>query len=446
MKYENARDILPEELLKEVMAYAAGKLLYIPTSGKRRVWGEISGARGTIRARNGEIRRAFTAGESAEELGKRYFLTPETIRKIVYEKRERNTMELKEIFALYSENEPVETKTVFDMDEVEPWGESYFIRDMEVDFPEKKILLRIEEYFFATEARIAEQAKMIDVYSDAGYPSARILPNRYGETSRRVEFSGHPCLVFAEERLPFPTAREEEEDGRNPPVWYDDLLRHLGRIGKLRLPAKEPGYAILFDSFSAGNVAEDWICEYLFGDMEAKAKALSPVLRERLERIRSLFLENREKLKKLWDRLPTSFFHGYEGGLYLKEDGGLRGFRDFVDGGRDVCLSAFLNEILSMRICDGKGVPDREVFDPQEREKSLSLIRRDLSLIREEYAFTAEEIEAAPYLYRMMLFGRNYYYHGLFRTMDDPERLPALFDYIEEQMTSDEIGFRAVLA
>jgi hypothetical protein len=30
MKYENANDILPEELLKEIQKYAGGKLLYIP--------------------------------------------------------------------------------------------------------------------------------------------------------------------------------------------------------------------------------------------------------------------------------------------------------------------------------------------------------------------------------------------------------------------------------
>ena len=30
MKYENAKELLPEALLKEVQKYAGGKLLYIP--------------------------------------------------------------------------------------------------------------------------------------------------------------------------------------------------------------------------------------------------------------------------------------------------------------------------------------------------------------------------------------------------------------------------------
>ena len=39
MKYENARDILPDELFKELQRYAAGKLLYVPSPAARIPWG-----------------------------------------------------------------------------------------------------------------------------------------------------------------------------------------------------------------------------------------------------------------------------------------------------------------------------------------------------------------------------------------------------------------------
>ena len=35
MNYENASDIIPEKLLKEIQKYAAGKLLYIPTGEEK---------------------------------------------------------------------------------------------------------------------------------------------------------------------------------------------------------------------------------------------------------------------------------------------------------------------------------------------------------------------------------------------------------------------------
>lgn len=39
MKYENAKDVLPKELLEELKKYAAGKLLYVPLGDKKRNWG-----------------------------------------------------------------------------------------------------------------------------------------------------------------------------------------------------------------------------------------------------------------------------------------------------------------------------------------------------------------------------------------------------------------------
>lgn len=37
MKYENASDVIPEELLKEIQKYAAGKLLYIPSGEEKKL-------------------------------------------------------------------------------------------------------------------------------------------------------------------------------------------------------------------------------------------------------------------------------------------------------------------------------------------------------------------------------------------------------------------------
>jgi len=45
MKYRNASDILPDELLKEVQKYTSGETLYIPSSKERKKWGHGSGAR-----------------------------------------------------------------------------------------------------------------------------------------------------------------------------------------------------------------------------------------------------------------------------------------------------------------------------------------------------------------------------------------------------------------
>ena len=85
MKYRNASDILPDELLKEVQKYASAEALYIPSSGERRKWGHGSGARAFYEQRNEEIRKKFAHNATIEELADQYCLSEERTRKIVYQ-------------------------------------------------------------------------------------------------------------------------------------------------------------------------------------------------------------------------------------------------------------------------------------------------------------------------------------------------------------------------
>ncbi len=84
MRYRNASDVLPEDLLKEVQKFASGQTLYFPREEPRKQWGESSGARRFYRERNDEIRRKYIAKTSIERLADEYCLSVETVRKIVF--------------------------------------------------------------------------------------------------------------------------------------------------------------------------------------------------------------------------------------------------------------------------------------------------------------------------------------------------------------------------
>ncbi len=86
MKYENASDILPEELLKEIQKYAAGKLLYIPSGEEKKAWGEASGYRAQLKKRNRMIRNKYAHGLTISELADEYYLSLDSIKKIIYSK------------------------------------------------------------------------------------------------------------------------------------------------------------------------------------------------------------------------------------------------------------------------------------------------------------------------------------------------------------------------
>ena len=72
MNYENAADILPEDLLKRVQKFAAGKLIYVPETTEKRPWGETSGYKRYLAERNQEIKEKFISGSTIENLADEY--------------------------------------------------------------------------------------------------------------------------------------------------------------------------------------------------------------------------------------------------------------------------------------------------------------------------------------------------------------------------------------
>ncbi|MDR9855102.1 CD3324 family protein [Paenibacillus sp. VCA1] len=87
MKYENAGEVIPEKLLKEIQKYAAGKLLYIPIGKEKKGWGETTGYRDRLQKRNRMIRNKYAGGMTVSELADEYFLSLDSIKKIIYSKK-----------------------------------------------------------------------------------------------------------------------------------------------------------------------------------------------------------------------------------------------------------------------------------------------------------------------------------------------------------------------
>ncbi len=95
MNYENAADILPEDLLKRVQKFAAGKLIYVPETIGKRSWGETSGYKRYLEERNQEIKEKFISGSTIENLADEYNLSVESIKKIVYTKSDNKELTYK---------------------------------------------------------------------------------------------------------------------------------------------------------------------------------------------------------------------------------------------------------------------------------------------------------------------------------------------------------------
>lgn len=450
MKYENAKDILPEELFEEVRKYASGKLLYVPIAGERCQWGAKNGNRLKNEKRNQEIRQLYKNDLSLEQLSARFFLTPESIKNILYTKK-GTKMNLDEILKLYDDAPPLAVEKMYQVDERKTWGEYYYIADYLVTFPKRKLMLHIHCYPYTTPARIEEQNKTAAAYQEAGCSVCRIVPNQAGALSCCVSFDGHDCVVFAEEyrekAIPIFDKAPKLSDGRY--IYTDELLSLIGKIGNRHLQGKEPNYAVLFDNASSCfKQYEDWIAEYTEADLPNEIRQKQPDLMGIYEKINENLRSVREALRPIYGKLPKSVFHGEErgGSLLMDESGHLIGLCDFTDGGSDVCINHFLCLAMQMDETLPEDYAWLAVHDPEIDRRRVQSVIHALQVIGKEYVWTEEELAALPLVYKLMLFGRPYYYGVLFSLMNDCGKLKEMLEFILDKLTSsDEIDFREVL-
>jgi len=88
MKYINATEILPKNLLNEIQKYITGEILYIPQpEGTKNPWGSKTGSKQEIINRNKQIKFEKENGKTIEEIMLKYNLSYDTIKKIVYIKK-----------------------------------------------------------------------------------------------------------------------------------------------------------------------------------------------------------------------------------------------------------------------------------------------------------------------------------------------------------------------
>ena len=86
MKYINAADVLPKDLLNEILNYVDGELLYIPISRKKKKWGTNSGSREYYDKRNKEIINQYKDGMTINDIARKHCLSYDSVRKIVNNK------------------------------------------------------------------------------------------------------------------------------------------------------------------------------------------------------------------------------------------------------------------------------------------------------------------------------------------------------------------------
>lgn len=87
MEYQNARHILPPELIERIQQYFQGGYLYIPASGPAKSASHQTAYQTELEKRNGRIYQKYLRGWSSRRLAEHYSLSVSSIRRILQNQR-----------------------------------------------------------------------------------------------------------------------------------------------------------------------------------------------------------------------------------------------------------------------------------------------------------------------------------------------------------------------
>ena len=264
-----------------------------------------------------------------------------------------------------------------------------------------------------------------------GYYCPRIFNDRNGEFPT-IEYRGHSCVVYAEEFSKYrPLEDRMTNDGNSPrpdfSSYFDEIWAMTAKMAAMKFDYTEyPSAYCLFERFCPSDKNDEVMDNAL--DWKDTAEALPGEFAEQVKRIWRLWNENRESLKRIYAKLPTSVFQADLNltNLLVDDEGIFMGVYDFNLCGKDV----FLNYLM------------RENHD--DFEKELDMIRKALRVACDHYEFTEEEKAAALPLYRCLKplwFNRV---EDLKDAGDDPEKIRRCLDKTEYYLTAD-IDFRSYM-
>jgi len=90
MRYVNAQDVLPQDVLALIKQYVDGMYIYIPRNEEnRKNWGDNTRSKQYTKERNAEIYTRYKDGLHVDELARQYFLSDKSIQRIITQGRKQ---------------------------------------------------------------------------------------------------------------------------------------------------------------------------------------------------------------------------------------------------------------------------------------------------------------------------------------------------------------------
>ncbi len=251
----------------------------------------------------------------------------------------------------------------------------------------EKYVIKLSDNDFTFPEKISTWKSCAEEYRKLGYYCPVIFSSKQGDFPR-VTYKGHNCVVYVEEFCKYTVVEERcrEDFKEKAPFdikWADAAWMMTAKVAAKRFDFCDyPSGYCLFETFCPSDKTD----EVLENAMEWKKYAdnLPERFQTQIQRIWQRWMNNRNKLKCIYYKLPTSVFQAdlNPTNLLVHDNGEFIGVFDFNLCGRDVFLNYLFREILW-----------------QYDEKYLLETLKKISHV---YCFSALEKQAAPLLYRCL--------------------------------------------
>ena len=304
----------------------------------------------------------------------------------------------------------------------------------------ERMVIKINKNKFTTHERIKGWAKLVQTYIEEGIYCPRIL-KIIGKEEYSFKFitdNGESYIVYGEEFKKYKSAweyaKEQSEERKEEVERYFkslDFKKKAARIeGKIAKKGKNKNLVpwntayVLYDKFNEDDPSDE---NYEFAlKVYEELKGEEKINQELLEKIWSIYNEEKDKLEDEYRRLPKAVFQGdlNWSNLLIDDKLDLVGLIDFNLSGTET--------ILNYVLCEGmyftQDEKNEEWISPEFIEKHDKHLRTFIQEFSKYYKFDEDEIKIANRLFNVLY----------------PFRFPYMSDilYLKKEEQFEDINYR----
>jgi len=316
-----------------------------------------------------------------------------------------------------------------------------------VDDGRRKLVIKYLSNTFSDKRRIEGWFRLMDEYRRIGIYCPRIVPNKNGELIHSDTLDGRNYYTYAEEYAIYETAehvgKEKYRNAQGNACYMPDVMRTIGKVASAGLDILDwPSEYCLLEPFCAPDTTDEQTeCAIAFTDY---VRENLPAYSKRAESLLKLYFKCQDELRAVYHLLPTSCFQAdlNDGNILLDDDNNFVGLIDFNLCGKEPVLNYAVREAL-WGISDNRLIGEDDsryyFYDRELEDLRISLFLENIGYIREYYEFSAFEREVFPILFRYINSFWWFHLYEIKLIKDDANKINQLFDWLEHQMTRDDV-------